>query len=126
MDRFLLVGDFNMSGIEWVLRSDSLVPTNVQSPDETILVDEMHLLNFKQFNTIRNRFGRILDLVFSNDEVIVTECCDPLVPVDAFHPALSVSTNFIELAPLKQPSCDKYFYDKGDYDSINEHNYIEY
>ncbi|CAH2106212.1 unnamed protein product [Euphydryas editha] len=110
-----------MSGIEFVSWNDSLVPTNVRSFDETLLIDEMHILNFKQFNTIRNRFDRILDLVFSTDVVIVSECCDPLVPVDAYHPALFINTNFIELTPLKQPSCDRYLYDRGDYDSINEH-----
>lgn len=123
-DTFLIVGDFNMSGIKW-LSSDNnhsrvSRPSNLKSSDEYLFIDELFTLNLDQYNSVINKQGRILDLVLSNNSVNVVECLDPLVPIDTFHPALLINMDFAEITALDYAPRLKYSYDKGDYDSIND------
>lgn len=122
-NRFLLVGDFNLSGIGWVPNTAGesyLDATNLSTYSEMLLVDEMITLGFNQFNGILNKHGRILDLVFSNDSVLVTDCSDDsLVPIDQHHGALNIELMFAEFTPLNSAANVKYLFNKGDYEAIN-------
>lgn len=126
-DSFLIVGDFNMSGIVWVPSDNlnihcnitsSLCPTGITSVDETLLSDELKVLGLGQFNGILNQFGKILDLVLSDQVITVTKCLDPLVHCDAYHPALLLTANFfcpiLDYAPRTV-----YLYNKADFGLIN-------
>ncbi|XP_026744752.1 uncharacterized protein LOC113506092 [Trichoplusia ni] len=120
-DTFLVLGDFNMSGINW-LPSDNLflVPSNIHSHDEYSFTDELNALNLQQYNGVLNGHGKILDLVLSNNLVTVSEWSESLVPIDAYHPALLVNVDFLEVTLLECAPRIRYLYDKGDYDTIND------
>ncbi|VVC95924.1 unnamed protein product, partial [Leptidea sinapis] len=120
-DKYLLVGDFNLSNIIWLPGPDgSLVPTNVSSDDEDLLTDKMTSLGLNQFNGVRNCFGRTLDLVLLNDSVQVADLShDPLVPIDNHHGALLIKIYFLVYKHLLTNPFTKTFFNKGDYTSIN-------
>lgn len=109
-EKYLIIGDFNMSSISWSLNSgeSSLSPGNVNSVDEHSLIDLLYAHDLGQYNGILNNYGRILDLVLSNDTVTVSECQDPLVPIDPHHNALNIDVNFFQLTYLKPEVCMKY------------------
>jgi hypothetical protein len=74
----LIFGDFNLHSSKY---------------DENDLNYFKTLFNLQQFNQIFNCNERILDLVYSNmssDCITVTREEHPLVPEDAYHPALDV------------------------------------
>ncbi|KAF9405595.1 hypothetical protein HW555_013736, partial [Spodoptera exigua] len=73
-----------------------------------------------KYNGISNNYGRILDLVLSNDTVTVSECQDPLVTIDPHHNALNIDVCFFQVTYLKSELCIKYIYRKGDYNKINK------
>lgn len=120
-DAFLVIGDFNLSNIVWVPKNiSSFYPTNINSSDEQVLTDEMYALNLIQFNGVPNKLGRILDLVFSNQNVSVTECLDPLTPtVDSHHPPLLIKLCSLFIPVLDYAPRTRYLYNKGDFTSIN-------
>ncbi|KAL0902478.1 hypothetical protein ABMA27_000336 [Loxostege sticticalis] len=121
LDNFLIVGDFNLSGIIWLPNDvGSYSPSNYRTQDEQLLIDEINSNNLGQYNGIPNAFGRILDLVLSNKVIAVSDCDDPLVPADPHHGALSLSICFSGFDPLKASPSMRYRYDKGDYDSLSE------
>lgn len=97
-------------------------PSNFRSENEILLIDELNYLNLKQYNGIRNYYGKTLDLVLSNDSVVVSDCSnDPLsLPIDRFHGALSLHVHFVECNPLDYAPCTRYIFDKGDYVAINK------
>lgn len=120
-DKFLIVGDFNLSNIEWLQKGDLMYqPHNMRSADEFLLIDELNACSMSQYNGVRNEFGRILDLVLSNEAVKVTECSDPLVPMDPYHKSLSVYVELVDIEILRAGSFTKFLYSKGDYISINK------
>lgn len=79
----------------------------------------INLYNLSQYNFVVTNKSKIVDLVFSNSDVSVNYCSNPLVPENPYHPALCVSANFVRLHPLKSRPYTKHFYQSGDYDSIN-------
>lgn len=119
-DMFLVLGDFNMSSISW-LPSDnlSLNPVNLTTYDECLLADELSVLDFSQYNGIANKYGKILDLAISSHQLTVTECLDPLVPTDPYHPALLIEMDFFDVPPLAYAPRTRYMFDRGDYQSLN-------
>lgn len=119
-DKFVIAGDFNLSGISWIPTSLShLEPRSTLNSNEILLIDELNTHSLLQYNGIVNKQGKILDLVLSNDVVTVHENITPLVPIDPYHKALDITINFVELHALTPAPQLKFFYDKGDYDGIN-------
>lgn len=119
VDKFLIIGDFNLSNISWTMNHEFYVPTDYSTHDECALIDELSVQNLKQYNGIVNKNDRILDLVLCNDIVMVSECFEPLVPLDPYHKALIISIQFIPFARLESASHLKYFYNRANYDLIN-------
>lgn len=120
-DVFLVLGDFNMSGISWVSsNNNSLVPVNPASSDECMLTDELSTLDLGQYNGVVNKYGKLLDLVLSNKLLCVSECVDPLVTIDPYHPALLTNIDIFELPPLDHAPRLRYIYSKGDFNAINK------
>lgn len=117
-DKFIIAGDFNLSDILWQASNDSnhLTPlfrsTNINHIE---IQDLMNLCNLSQFNNNNNHLGGLLDLVFSNDEVTVLHCTEPLVEEDAYHPALICQPKFIDMPVMASQSRCKYLYNKGDF-----------
>lgn len=119
-DVFLVVGDFNMSRISWVPSIDnSQIPMNPATSDECMLADELCTLDFRQYNGVVNKYGKLLDLVLSNKFACVSECIDPLVTIDTYHPALLINIDIFEKPPLDHAPRLRYIYSKGDFASIN-------
>lgn len=74
--KYLILRKFDRSGIECPssVGNRSFDPIEYRSDDGILLVDEINLLNFKQYNGIKQCFGRILDIVLSNDAAIARDC----------------------------------------------------
>jgi hypothetical protein len=66
-DHVVVMGDFNLTKIAWVDFEDfGLSPVGVTSDLEANLIDGLLNYDLKQLNSIQNKFGVFLDLVFSN------------------------------------------------------------
>lgn len=87
--------------------------------DEYVHTDELVVLNLGQYNRFENNYVKMLDVVLSNQAATVSECSDPLVSADPYHPALIIRTSLFEISLLKSAPCIKHLYEKVDYDSIN-------
>lgn len=123
-DKFLIVGDFNMSRITWHCegRNDCpLTPRNYTTVDEILLIEKINLLNLGQFNGISNTYGKILDLVLASDSFVsvVDSSRSSLVPVDNHHGALRLLIRTNDYVPLNRAPKPTYLYEHGDYDVIN-------
>lgn len=95
-----IVGDFNMSGIDWRLVGESNNDNALHSTYET-LIDFTRVNRLTQFNTVVNAAGRILDLVLSTHPLCsVTESMNPLSNVDQQHPPLEISIAFNQRTKL--------------------------
>lgn len=119
-DKFLVVGDFNMSNILWLPSEIGFKPiaTNTRFSD---FIDVLYECNLRQFNNHRNRYDGVLDLVLCNDYVSVTVCSDPLVKEDDYHKTLVIQPSFIEMDPLNIVRRTTFSYQRGDYDKICQH-----
>ncbi|CAK1551073.1 unnamed protein product, partial [Leptosia nina] len=121
-DRFLILGDFNLPHISWTPSGDDmpLIPSNYTSNNECLFVDEICTMGLGQYNGVPNELGRMLDLVLSNDLVVVQKCLDPLVREDSHHPALLANIKILNIPILNYAPRLRYLYSKGDFQSIND------
>lgn len=71
------------------------VPEPISDSVQSDLFHFINLCNLSQYNFTHIYNSVILDLVFSNSEASEICCFNPLVPEDLYHPALSVSANFV-------------------------------
>lgn len=116
-DTFIIMGDFNLSNIDWV--NNPLVPICVSGASQIHFVDTIAECGLEQFNSSRNANNRILDLVLSNIELKVAPCGDPLVAEDVHHRSLVIDVSLSSSKPLKDNSRKIYFYNIGNYEKIN-------
>lgn len=103
-DKFIVVGDFNMPNLKWEADehiSGSFVPNGIQGSVQSDFFDVINLCNLSQYNSIPNHNNNILDLVFSNSDVSVNRCPNPLVKEDLHHPTLCIYANFVQYHALK-------------------------
>ena len=81
-----------------------------------------NFLQLKQFNKVLNSNGRILDLIFSTADPNVSSCIEPLVPIDNYHPALTIELHI--RAPRTKPIVNcvdppkRYLFSKGNYEML--------
>lgn len=75
----VVVGDFNVPAFGL----NDMLNRSVAS-----LNNFSQFLNLRQYNTVVNGGGRLLDLVFANMYCLVVKDVDPVVPEDIHHPAL--------------------------------------
>lgn len=113
-----IVGDFNMSFLNWKTLSQSKIQ---QIPViGQILIDFLSINNLRQCNHIPNSKDKILDLVLVNTpNCDVDKSCMPLSTVDPLHPPVDINLDFNLPSTLKYNSSSKikkYF--KADYVSI--------
>lgn len=128
LNSFILVlGDFNLSNVKWIYSNDDkcLIPCNALTDFEVETIDSMLTMSFVQFNGIRNSIGRILDLVYTYEDLIltVTEATFLLSNNSIHHKALLISFDISFL------NC--YSEDSNQYDCIYDflkadYNYINY
>ncbi|XP_055623223.1 uncharacterized protein LOC129766661 [Toxorhynchites rutilus septentrionalis] len=110
------VRDYNQAGLQWCFPESStpvIDPlTSHISEACCALLDGFNLHGFSQANTHLNRNGRLLDLVLANDAALpissIALAADPLIDLDADHPALvtliSLHTPIVYVAPSEQTS----------------------
>lgn len=90
-DLFLITGDFNIPEANWVVNPNSGINLATAGTFGTKLIhDFMSFSGTKQYNSIVNTNGRILDLVFFNSNCIVISCDSPLITEDAHHRSLLI------------------------------------
>ncbi|XP_046687794.1 uncharacterized protein LOC124373466 [Homalodisca vitripennis] len=86
MTESVLVGDFNLPGVDW-----SIPACATESSSVRLLKELASLLRGNQCNGVKNNRLVLLDLVFSSiPDTVVHEDCHPLVNIDPQHPALNV------------------------------------
>jgi hypothetical protein len=83
----VIIGDFNIPGFGEEV-SDSCNRGR-------LLNNLSDFFDLKQYNLVRNKDDRMLDLVFGNLKIEVSPCVDALTPEDHYHPSLDI-TVFIE------------------------------
>lgn len=83
----LIMGDFNIP--EYLNCSQ----TQTSTTNFNTMQNFLNLLGLTQFNNIVNNNGRLLDLVLSNRDCIVTKASELILPEDCHHPALSIETD---------------------------------
>ncbi|XP_017474320.1 PREDICTED: uncharacterized protein LOC108364946 [Rhagoletis zephyria] len=87
-----ILGDFNLSDLVWsdLQFNGILTPTNVNRSHEMYFMDSLLSLNLIQINTLFNKLGKILDLVFVNIIFNLFECAFPISKTDKHHVPLKV------------------------------------
>ncbi|KAJ8717226.1 hypothetical protein PYW08_005625 [Mythimna loreyi] len=122
LDKYILLGDFNFgNSVEWsdTSHNGELSPFNITCQCIKDFFDAVYTYSLAQYNNVRNINNRLLDLIFSNDIVIVNKCTNPLaLPVDMHHNPLTIQADFVEHHKLSDNLTNKYIFSKGDYTSI--------
>ena len=103
-DNFILIGDFNIPKITWEISDDLILPVNIDGDlSGQYLIEMMNFSNMFQYNDVRNKNGRILDLIISNLEsnnITVSPATSILSRIDEHHPPLELVINMIKLIML--------------------------
>ncbi|XP_058456483.1 uncharacterized protein LOC131433893 [Malaya genurostris] len=108
----LLFGDYNQYGLRWCFPEGGLPlvdPLLSQIPTAcSALLDGFNLNGFTQINTLLNRNDRLLDLILANDVALpvtnVFSPVEPLIDLDADHPALGVEFRIPTPIEYDEPS----------------------
>lgn len=121
-DSIILIGDFNLPSLKWSVNNTHMecLTSGGPSPGRH-LVDLLSRMNIKQYNSIFNSTGGILDLALSNTECEVYKPNIPLLPEGKFHPSFYLIVKFnAPSPPLKQSnSLTKFNFYKANYDKLN-------
>lgn len=117
-----LCGDFNFSSLLWcpVVNERHLDAVNVTDKNQFI-IDTLVNLGFLQYNAVKNRNNRLLDLVFCNRNYIkhIEQSLTPIVKEDIHHPSLSITLSYVKFKRLACANLHHLNYRKANYDSIN-------
>lgn len=122
----IIIGDFNIPSIQWAREEDNLKKFTVLRTNFTanaLVKDFMDLTNLSQVNGIKNNYGKILDLVFTNMMNINVQDSDTYIcSIDKYHPPLELNieiddTTEILITPKNKI---KYAYFNADYEVIKE------
>ncbi|KAG8239277.1 hypothetical protein J437_LFUL019033, partial [Ladona fulva] len=88
-DEILFLGDYNLPVIDWNIPFENeVVAIDCDlSYKAKIVVDSYSFLGLSQINTIKNKYNKLLDLIFSNTtNVTCSVVDDPLTKCDSYHP----------------------------------------
>ena len=121
---FLLAGDFNLPRVTWNNSSYSFNNdcTNLTKDCCNLVMNSFKKLNMNQFNNFVNYKNNILDLIFTNLDIDISCCIDPVSVVDVAHPPLHLQVkmrNFNSLFSKLNFNFSFFDYKKGDFNSIN-------
>ena len=118
-DLALLFGDYNQSGLVWKFPINAAPIVDSLKSHISVacaaLLDGFNVHGLEQNNSVVNRNSRLLDYVLTSDYLsstcLVQEAADPIVPLDADHPALQI---FVDTA------------DKIEFEDIVDMNGLDY
>jgi len=78
--------------------------------------------NFLQHNYASNCRDSVLDLVFSNlDNLVFEPALEPLVPLNSYHPALSIYFSIVAPVLSVDYSRESYQFHRGRYNEMNDY-----
>lgn len=138
-DELWVLGDFNLSKIDWVPQSDLvgrtgldcdfldsnvLIPSNVGESEKAELLHLLLSADLHQVNCVRNDDGRLLDLVFTSNpfDVDVAMSLNPLSVIDNYHPPLEM---FIPMSPMEKVKpndrSSAFNYSRADYAGLKDY-----
>lgn len=120
-DKFLIVGDYNLSKFTWTFNYSTCSLRQNFVNDEIYLnfSETISFNNIHQFNDCYNFTNNILDLVLFNSlDIQVTKCDSPFVKEDIYHPALDICIQLDLVKHMKVPYLSFNFF-KSNYDDIN-------
>lgn len=92
----ILLGDINLPNITWSRKNNNndsniITPLCSLNSIEALFINSLNYLHFSQFNFVFNYKNKILDFVFSNSVYLNVIETDNLLPIDPFHPPLSIT-----------------------------------
>lgn len=114
----IICGDFNIPDCSLRLEENHMNMSS-QIFEITTLIN---LLNLKQVNNVTNHMNRTLDLIFCplDLDCLLYKDFDPIVPTDAYHPALSMDIFNCNPSTLRSPKL-YYDYNNANYESITRY-----
>lgn len=121
-DPVIVIGDFNLSNIEWTKSSQhhhAISNFGTNNISKTF-VEFLSSNDLYQYNIVKNKQNRILDLVISNliYPIEVTRSCDSISKVDDFHPPLQITLQLNQPKTLGNKRTKIYKFHKADYHEI--------
>lgn len=125
-DELVLLGDFNLSFLNWILDEslgNAYYPSNVTSVIEQTAVSNIFSSGLFQVCGVANQQGRMLDLVFCTDnEIVGVEQTTPLVSSEVYHSGLDVQV-VVQAGNQSQRSdgtARVFCFERADFGSVNE------
>lgn len=116
--RFIIMGDFNLPHIESFPNGNHCIPITYEGRLAADLINTLTASNMSQFNMIRNKLNRMLDLILSNTLVTVT-AASRLIQTDDHHPPLKIKFDRSDIKFLRAKKTPKLNYFKSNYDELN-------
>lgn len=116
---FIILGDFNLSSIDWYLDNDKCIPISNEGRMSNELINTMTCTNLMQFNHTKNRFGKILDLIFSNGPRLNCRRVTGIVDEDYYHPSIAFDLDSGDIKFMNLKRQNKFNFFKADYVAIN-------
>lgn len=122
----ILIGDFNLSSIDWsfvngTTDSGTPAPPAMNTKINQTFIDFTHLNNLMQCNNVANVKNKILDLVLVDSlECTVAEAPKCLSKIDPYHPPLEIQLRYSSQNFLKLHKASRLNFKKADYSSIKE------
>lgn len=116
---FIIVGDFNLSCIEWLYTTDKCIALSYEGRMANELINTLVLTDLKQINPIKNNYNRILDLVLTNMNNMTVTRSNGIVQEDPYHPAIIFKLDSKQIKFMKCKKSHKYNFFKADFASIN-------
>lgn len=118
--QFIIMGDFNLSCIEWYFDNNRCIALNHEGRLANELLNTLTLTDLKQMNYIKNQYNRILDLILTNIDSIKTEKTDGIVNEDPYHPALRFYLDTTNIKFMKNKKSPKNIFFRANFAAINE------
>lgn len=99
--KFLIIGDFNLSCIEWHLDTSSVIAAKCyEGRTADYLINTLGITGLSQHNLVMNHQNKLLDLALSNippKHIQITNSVHALSKIDPFHPPLQVDVRLNRL-----------------------------
>ena len=124
----LLFGDYNQSSLRWFVPASGLpmvdIPGSQMPTYCCALLDGFNLHGLTQINTIMNRDERMLDLIYANElalqNCVVSAPCEPIIAIDAVHPAIVVTLCLPAPVAYDQPTVNRLLnFRRADYTALS-------
>lgn len=118
-DLGMVCGDFNLPNVIWTNSISGLEYCGQITDKVRLIGDQYNLLHWEQKNIVPNANGSLLDLVFSsNSAAQISLSPDTLIPLDLYHPPLSITFPCLSAMPIRDPLHMYRDFKKADYENI--------